>query len=267
MVVFPNAKINLGLTITEKRLDGYHNIESCFYPIPLVDALEVVESKKLSFTSSGISIPGNTDDNLCLKAYYLLKEKHNLPPVAIHLHKNIPIGAGLGGGSSDGAFMIKLLNDKFNLGESADQMENMALKLGSDCPFFIRNEPLFVEGTGNLFSKINLELKGYFLALALPQIHVSTAQAYAGITPKKPIINLKEVLENPDLGLWDSHIKNDFEYSVFKLHPSLAIIKNSLKKAGALYTSMTGSGSAVFGLFKTEPNIELAEPVKILRLT
>jgi len=266
MVVFPSAKINLGLTITEKRPDGYHNIESCFYPIPLVDALEVIESKELSFTSSGISIPGNDDNNLCLKAYHLLKEKYNLPSVAIHLHKNIPIGAGLGGGSSDGAFMIKLLNEKFNLGMSNSQMELLASKLGSDCPFFIQNKPVYVEGTGNVFSEISLSLKGYYLLLATPQIHVSTAQVYAGIVPKQSETNLKETLEKFSMVTWGSSVKNDFETSVFKLHPNLSIIKNTLMKAGASYTSMTGSGSAIFGLFKTEPEIELAEPFRILQL-
>ena len=172
MIVFPNAKINIGLNVIEKREDGYHNLESCFYPVPWKDALEVVESSILSFSYSGIPIPG--DSNIVVKAYELLKQEHDLPPVAIHLHKNIPIGAGLGGGSADGAFMLKLRNEKFNLGLNPQKLRSYAKKLGSDCPFFIDNESSFVEGTGDLFSKISVDLSDLYIALIYPEIHVGT---------------------------------------------------------------------------------------------
>lgn len=266
MVVFPNAKINIGLNIVEKRPDGYHTIESCFYPIPFTDALEVIESKQLTFTSSGIDIPGNQGDNLCLKAYHLLKDQFDIPSVAIHLHKSIPIGAGLGGGSSDGAFMIKLLNDKFELGISLKDQESIASGLGSDCPFFIRNKPVFVEGTGNVFSKVSISLHGKHLALIMPHIHVSTANAYAGITPKKSNFNLRHVLENEDLFISQKMVKNDFEDSVFRWHPELNDIKQKLIASGAQYASMTGSGSAVFGIFETKPNIEFDYPYHEFKL-
>ena len=257
MVVFLNVKINLGLDIIAKRPDGYHNIESCFYPIPLTDALEVIESNKLSFTSSGISIPGNTEDNLCLKAYTLLKERYDLPPVAIHLHKHIPIGAGLGGGSADGAFMLKLLNEKFSLHIDNQELEKLVGKLGSDCPFFIENKPVFVEGTGNVFSPIEVSLKGMYLVLVMPDVHVSTAEAYAGVVPQKPEIDLKSALEQKPVDQWRGLVKNDFEQSVFAQYRELEDIKNQLIKEGALYASMTGSGAGVYGVFEAQPELKL----------
>lgn len=260
MVVFPNAKINLGLNIVEKRLDGYHNIESCFYPIPYTDALEVIESKNLTFTSSGIPIPGNREDNLCVKAYNLLKARFSLPPVAIHLHKNIPIGAGLGGGSSDGAFMIKLLNEKFNLQIILAEQERLASKLGSDCPFFIRNKPMYVEGTGNVFSDIAFSLKDKYLVLVMPGIHISTADTYAGIVSTKPVGNLKSILNNSSVETYQGVVKNDLELSVFAKHPELEKIKNNLTEQGALYTSMSGSGSTIFGVFDSEPKFNSEYP-------
>ncbi len=255
MLVFPNAKINIGLNITQKLPTGYHHIESCFYPIPLTDALEVIKADVLSFTSSGIDIPGNKEENLCLRAYHLVKEAYDIPPIAIHLHKKIPVGAGLGGGSADGAFMIKLLNDKFELGMSATQMETMAGKLGSDCPFFIKNKPVFVEGTGNVFSKIDLSLTGYYLVLAMPNVHVSTKKAYAAIIPQKPKAHLKKELENTSIADFQKSIKNGFEIPVFNQHPELSEIKNQLVKQGALYASMSGSGSSVYGIFKNNPQL------------
>ncbi len=266
MVVFPNAKINLGLNIIEKRQDGDHNIESCFYPIPFTDALEVIESKKLSFTSSGIPIPGNSKDNLCLKAYHLLKGQFDIPPVAIHLHKHIPIGAGLGGGSADGAFMIKLLNEKFNLEISVEEQEKLAGQLGSDCPFFIQNKPVFVEGTGNVFSDIDFSLKGYYLALALPNVYVSTPNAYASIIPVKSSINLKSMLQNTPVQAFQGVVKNDFETPVFKKYSALELIKQELIKQGALYASMSGSGSAVYGIFKEVPQLNLKVEIRTLCL-
>ncbi len=266
MVIFPNAKINIGLNITEKLASGYHVIESCFYPIPLKDALEVIESKKLSFASSGIPIPGNRNDNLCLKAYHLLKEPFDLPPVAIHLHKNIPIGAGLGGGSADGAFMIKLLNQKFNLKISIKKQEAFASQLGSDCPFFIRNKPMYVEGTGNIFSDITFSLKDKYLALVMPNIHVSTTEAYARVNPKKSIINLKEALENGETFGFQQTIKNDFEKTIFEKHAELEQIKAELILQGALYAGMSGSGAAIFGVFEEVPSVKSSYPSLIAKL-
>ena len=266
MVVFPNAKINLGLNIIEKRLDGYHNIESCFYPIPFTDALEVIESESLSFTSSGIDIPGSLDDNLCLKAYHLLREQFDIPPLAIHLHKHIPIGAGLGGGSADGAFMITLLNEMFNLGMAVLDQEKLAGTLGSDCPFFIRNKPTFVEGTGNTFTDINISLKGKKLVLVMPNIHVSTAEAYKRMVPQKPMTSLKGLLENENLSRFQKVVTNDFEDSVFGQFPELKEIKQSLLDQGATYASMTGSGSAVFGLFDSIPIFDSRHYFKVIEL-
>lgn len=266
MVVFPNAKINLGLNIIEKRPDGYHNIESCFYPIPFTDALEAIESETLFFSSSGIDIPGKQDDNLCLKAYYIIKEEFDIPPVAIHLHKHIPIGAGLGGGSSNGAFMIKLLNENFDLGISIDEQEKLASQLGSDCPFFIRNKPVYVEGTGNIFTDIDLSLEGKHLVLVMPNVHISTADAYAGIIAQKPTRNLKDALETSALNKFQHVVENGFEVSVFKQYPELERLKLELIEQGASYASMTGSGAAVFGIFENKPEFASNYPFEVVQL-
>ncbi|MFN6946152.1 MAG: 4-(cytidine 5'-diphospho)-2-C-methyl-D-erythritol kinase, partial [Cytophagaceae bacterium] len=186
MISFPNAKINLGLYITEKRKDGFHSIETCFYPIPLCDALEILPSKSTLFTSSGIDIPGSAKGNLCLQAYELLKKDFDLPSVHIHLHKNIPIGAGLGGGSSDGAYTIKTLNKLFKLNLREDRMAEYAGKLGSDCPFFIYNNPLIARGKGDEFSSTSIQLSGKYMILVYPDVHISTAEAYAGVKPEYP---------------------------------------------------------------------------------
>jgi len=266
MVLFPNAKINLGLNIIDKRPDGYHSIESCFYPIPLTDVLEVIESNMLSFASSGIDIPGNGTDNLCLKAYHLVKEIYDIPSVSIHLHKNIPIGAGLGGGSADGAFMIKLLNEKFSLEIPVEEMEILAGKLGSDCPFFIKNKPVFVEGTGNMFSETDFSLQGKCLVLVMPKIHVSTTQAYNRIYPNKPSSNLKNDLETLNLSQFQSAVKNDFEKSVFSQFPTLVEAKKALLINGAVYASMSGSGSSIFGVFESKPDFNSVHPFQVFEL-
>jgi 4-diphosphocytidyl-2-C-methyl-D-erythritol kinase len=256
MIVFPNAKINLGLNILSKREDGYHNILSCFYPIAFFDILEVLPSEKLTFQSSGISIPGNIDDNLCLKAFHLLEVDHGIPPVQIHLHKNIPIGAGLGGGSADASFMLKALNELFKLNVSDSELEIYAAKLGSDCPFFIKNKPVIAEGTGNIFMPLELDLKGHQLVLIYPDIHVSSKEAYSGVLPNNSNQKLADLLKS-DISTWKDELKNDFEASVFNQFPAISNIKESLYDQGALYASMTGSGSAVFGIFKDEmPNIK-----------
>lgn len=249
MLKFPNAKINLGLNITVKRADGYHDIESCFYPIPLKDALEIIPAKKLSFETTGLEIPGRTQDNLILKAYQLLKSDFDLPAVEIILHKNIPMGAGMGGGSADGAFMLTLLNEYFKLEISTEKLEEYALQLGSDCPFFIENKPKLVSGRGELFENTSLDLSGYYLALVYPDIHISTAEAYSGVNPKKSKIPVKEIIENYAVEKWKGLLKNDFEDGVFEKYPQLHDIKNDFYNSGAIYASMTGSGSTIFGIF------------------
>lgn len=253
MITYPNAKINLGLNVIEKRPDGYHNLETIFYPINLQDALEVTFSSRSEppyhLHVTGNSLDGSPDDNLVVKAYKLLNEKHHLKPVNINLFKHIPTEAGLGGGSSDCAFMIKMLNSKFNLGLSNTEMEAYAAKLGADCPFFIRNAPVIATGTGNIFKPIDLSLKGYYIVLIKPNISVSTREAYANIQPHKPQITLKEIIAQP-IENWKDLMKNDFEQSVFFNHPEIAAIKDKLYDLGALYAQMSGSGSAVFGIFR-----------------
>lgn len=255
MITYPNAKINLGLNIVEKRPDGYHNLETIFYPINLQDALEVTlleGEKEYELTLSGTPIEGNPEDNLVVKAYRLLKEDYpHIAPVDIHMYKHIPTGAGLGGGSADAAFMIKLLNDKFNLGLSIEEMENYAARLGADCAFFIQNKPVFASGIGNIFEPIQLSLKGYFLVLIKPDIFVSTKDAFSLITPKIPVQSLKEIVRMP-VETWRATMKNDFENSVFKKFPEIAAIKDKLYDMGAIYASMSGSGSSVYGIFREQ---------------
>ena len=253
MITFPNAKINIGLNITEKRPDGYHNLETIFYPIKFQDALEVsrLENSDLPYKLriSGIQIEGDKDSNLVIKAYQLLKQHHDLAPVDIHLFKHIPTEAGLGGGSADCAFMIKLLNEKFRLGLSVKEMEQYAAQLGADCPFFIQNQPVFASGTGNIFEPIELTLKGYHLVLVKPDTPISTKEAFSNIHPKHPEVSLKEIATQP-IENWKGLMKNDFEESIFPCHPEIAAIKDKLYDLGAVYASMTGSGSAVYGIFK-----------------
>lgn len=258
MITFPNAKINLGLNITGKRPDGYHNLETVFYPIPLEDALEITlpnnTEHKFALHQSGMEIAGDPETNLVVKAYKLLDEKYHLPPVDIYLYKRIPSGAGLGGGSADAAFMLKLLNEKFALNLSTNQLEEYAAVLGADCAFFIKNAPTFAEGIGNLFSPIALSLTGYQLLLVKPDIFVSTREAFARIRPHQPEHSLKEVIERP-VSEWKSLMVNDFEKSVFPQHPAIGEIKEKLYREGAIYAAMSGSGSSVFGLFAPEATI------------
>jgi len=258
MIVFPNAKINIGLNITQRRPDGYHNLETIFYPLQIKDALEVIESNELSFQSSGIPIPGDSQHNLCLKAYHLIKQDFDVPPVGIHLHKHIPIGAGLGGGSADAAFFIKLLNNFFGLSLTTDAMMNYARQLGADCAFFINNQPVYAYNKGDQFEPVHLDLSGYELVLVMPPVHVSTAEAYAGIKPAPVQAQLKELIQQP-ITEWKAMIKNDFEAHIFKAHPAIANVKNALYEAGALYASMSGSGASIFGIFEKVPNLSALE--------
>ena len=257
MIVFPNIKINLGLSITEKRPDGYHNLETVFYPVALEDALEIralpeaslpEADKKITLHQYGMEIAGNPEDNLVAKAYSLLDKEFHLPPVEIHLYKHIPSGAGLGGGSSDAAFMLKLLNGHFHLNLSEEQLEIYAATLGADCAFFIKNKPVYAEGIGNIFSPIELSLKGYQIMIVKPDVFVSTREAFANIHPHHPEYPVKEVIRRP-VAEWKDILINDFEASVFPQHPVIGEIKKELYNQGALYASMSGSGSSVFGLF------------------
>jgi 4-diphosphocytidyl-2-C-methyl-D-erythritol kinase len=247
MISFPNAKINIGLSIISARSDGYHNIESIFYPVDWCDVLEILPAKETTFISSGVKIPSRSDDNLCLKAYELLREEFNIAQVSIHLQKNIPIGAGLGGGSSDAAFTLKMLNEMFDLNLSSNQLEDRAKSLGSDCAFFIKNKPMLATEKGDVFQDVKLNLKGYYLLLVNPNIHVSTKEAYGNITPHSTKVDFSLIEE-----LDEKLLVNDFEKTVMSNHPEIERIKKELQKE-AIYTSMTGSGSTVFGVFEKKP--------------
>ena len=267
MVIFPNAKINIGLNVTSRRSDGYHNLETIFYPVKINDALELVTADELSFQSSGLEIPGRIEDNLCVKGYHLLKKDFDLPPVHIHLHKHIPIGAGLGGGSADAAFFIKLINQHFALELSNDAMMGYARQLGADCAFFIENKPVFAFEKGDEFEPIKLDLSAYQLVLAMPPAHVSTAEAYRGVKPMPVKHSLIELIGMP-VAERKKHIKNDFEESVFKNHPEIRGVKAALYEAGALYASMSGSGASVFGIFDKTPDLSfLAGTNQVFGLT
>ncbi len=303
MLSFPNCKINLGLQILNKREDGYHNLATVFYPLPLKDALEVVrrddgrwttdDSKTLSdlpseaiakagvegsagviecsrendviFSSTGLEIAGDQANNLCVKAYHLLKKEFpSLPPVLMHLHKAIPMGAGLGGGSADGAFALKLLNEKFQLNLTNEQLIDYALQLGSDCPFFILNKPCYATGRGELLEPIQLDLSAYKFAVVNPGIHVNTGWAFGQLhlsgrsaeSEQRP--DLKQIIQQP-ISTWKEQLINDFEEPVCKAHPEIDAIKQQLYDTGAVYASMTGSGSTVFGIFEKEPELKFDE--------
>ncbi|MBJ6118748.1 4-(cytidine 5'-diphospho)-2-C-methyl-D-erythritol kinase [Pontibacter sp. BT310] len=259
MLDFPNAKINLGLQIIEKRPDGFHNLESCFYPVQWCDALEVLPAAQNTFTMSGLPVPGDTESNLCLKAYKLLEKAHNLPPVHMHLHKVIPMGAGLGGGSADAAFVLRILNKLFDLNLTIEQLQNYACQLGSDCAFFIENKPVIAVERGDVFMPAILDLSGYSCVVVYPDIHITTAEAYAGVTPEKPSCTIEMILKQ-DIKLWKDIMHNDFEKSLFPKYPELAALKENLYEAGAVYASMTGSGSAVYGIFKGDAPANLIFP-------
>jgi 4-diphosphocytidyl-2-C-methyl-D-erythritol kinase len=261
MICFPNCKINIGLYITGKREDGYHNLETVFYPLsnmpsvtvshtPPRDVLEVVPAETAQLHMSGLAVTGNVENNLVWKAYYLLQQKYpdKMPPADIYLHKVIPMGAGLGGGSADGAFMLRLLNDFCKLGMSNEELAGYALQLGSDCPFFIYNTPQFASGRGEQMERIAVDLSGYSIQLICPRVHVSTAQAFAMITPAAATYDLRQLATLP-IGQWKDFVRNDFEVPVFRQHAVLADIKQQLYDQGAIYASMSGSGSAIYGIF------------------
>lgn len=253
MYILPNAKINIGLNVVSKRLDGYHDLQTVFYPIPFTDAIEIKTLEKSTvpyeFFTSGIPIPGGIENNLIVKVFLELKKEYNLPPLSINLAKHIPIEAGLGGGSSDCAHMMKLLNEFFSLGLSDEDMEKKVSRFGADCAFFIRNKPVFAEGLGDTFSQIDICLKDYFIVLVKPDISISTRQAFSAIIPHNPNNDLKAILSTEPISQWKYKISNIFESSIFPLFPNLQVIKETLYDIGAIYASMSGSGSTIYGIF------------------
>lgn len=262
MITFPCAKINLGLNIVSKRPDGYHNLETVFYPIPLTDALEIkyMDEKFPSESPCDLKITGNDvdcneEDNLVIKAYQLLAADFQLPRVHAHLVKRIPTQAGLGGGSSDAAYMIRLLDERFRLNIGIPEMERYAAKLGADCAFFITADPSYAEGIGDVLMPVDVPgagLGGYYLAVVKPSVAVSTRDAYAAIVPKTPAKCCRDIVRQP-IETWKDELVNDFEVPIFAMHPELAAIKQSLYDAGAVYAAMSGSGSALFGIFREQP--------------
>lgn len=266
MIVYPNCKINLGLRILEKRTDGYHNLETIFYPIPLSDILEIIEnpdpenSPNFPLSTSGLPIQGTPSSNLCVKAYKLLKKDFpKLPWVRVHIHKVIPIGAGLGGGSSNGAFALTTYNQVFNLGISDEKLAAYAAELGSDCPFFISNKPSYAKGRGELLEPIQLDLSAYTFVVVNPGIYINTGDAFRDIKPAFPEKSLTDIIKAP-LKRWKDELVNDFEIPIFKKYPDIAAIKDDLYVAGALYASMSGSGSTVFGIFRKDKPLTLPFP-------
>lgn len=249
MIAFANAKINIGLQVLRRREDSYHDLETVFYPVGIHDVVEVIESSETRFFSSGVAIPQAASGNLCLRAYELIRSQVDIPPVDIYLHKVIPVGAGLGGGSSDAAAILRLLNDLFAIGFSDSALMAMASQLGADCAFFLRNRPVFATGIGDVFADVSVSLAGYHLVIVKPDIHIATADAYRGITPRPEGNGLAQAIRLP-VAAWKERITNDFEAGVFSRHPAIGKIKADLYEAGALYAAMSGSGSAVFGIFE-----------------
>lgn len=255
MICFPNAKINLGLNIVSKRPDGYHNLETIFYPINIKDALEIIvreEQENDTFIEAGIKVDASPNNNLVMKALKLMRQHYTFPSVEVHLLKKIPFGAGIGGGSADASFMLKLLNQTFNLNATDEELASLAVKLGADCPFFIYNRPMFASGIGEVLDEIDLTLKDYHFVLLKPDIHIPTKDAFAQIRPIQPQNSLEEIITRP-ISEWKELMENDFEKSIFPKYPLIREIKDRLYSSGALYASMSGSGSSVFGIFKDEP--------------
>lgn len=259
MIFFPNCKINLGLNIIQKRADGYHDLETVFYPLQINDALEIIQTSSVGTGSfcylsiSGLKIEGSITNNLCVKAVEILKKDFPfLPPITMHLHKKIPMGAGLGGGSSDAAFTLLLLNKKFNLNISKEQLITYALQLGSDCPFFILNKPCLATGRGEILDEIKINLSSYYFVIVNPGIHINTSWAFSKIIPQKPQPSIRQIITQP-IETWKENLRNDFEKPIAENYPEIQLIKEQLYNYGALYSSMTGSGSSIFGIFEKQP--------------
>ncbi len=258
MIHFSPAKINIGLQIIERRADGFHNLRSVMFPVGLCDILEIWRSPDqkdgISFSLSGIELESGNEKNLCIQAYELLSGETQLPPVELHLHKQIPVGGGLGGGSSNASTTLKGLNLLARNPLSDERLLDLAATLGSDCPFFLHSGTMMMEGRGEILNPVNVHLVQLYLVLLFPEIHISTATAYAGVTPSKPAVHLEELVREP-IDRWKDLIVNDFENTVFEIHPKLKLLKAGLYDAGALYASMSGSGSSMYGIFSKAPDL------------
>lgn len=258
MILFSPAKINIGLQILEKRKDGFHKLRSVMYPSGLCDILEIKYltegSNPFRLSQSGIQIDSDHDSHLVTRAWRLLSGETTLAPVYVHLHKQIPVGAGLGGGSSNASTILKALNQRARHSLSQERLELLASKLGSDCPFFLHNGPMLMEGRGEILKQTKVNLEGFFLVLLFPGIHVSTAEAYAGVIPKLPEIALETLISKP-VALWKDQLKNDFEETVFAKFPLIGELKMALYGAGAQYAAMSGSGSSIYGIFREYPRL------------
>lgn len=257
MIDFPGSKVNLGLRITQKLDNGYHSLESVFLPIQFSDVLEIIPTSdsETQFNYSGFEISGDSKNNLIYRAWQILNEDFSIPPSKIYLHKVVPMGAGIGGGSADGSSMLKLINEHFKLGITQNKLELYAKELGADCPFFIRNKSAYVEGIGEIMSPISLNLSGYHFFLVAPGIHINTGEAFKNCQPKQHETSLKEIIEKNSISSWKDLVKNDFEDYAFKSFPELRKIKEQMYKAGALYASMSGTGSSIYGFFEKENDL------------
>ena len=280
MISFPNCKVNLGLNVTRRRQDGYHDIETVFYPLPLTDVLEIIQDSSSSainqqgknnaatFITTGLPINGARDKNLCVKAYLLIQQDFpKLPPVHLYLHKLIPIGAGLGGGSADGAFTLKLLNTKFQLNLTTEQLLDYAIQLGSDCPFFILNRPCFATGRGEFLEAIELNLQTYSFVIVNPGTHINTSWAFQQLVPAQPRHSLRQTIQQP-VSEWKDMLRNDFEEAVFKHHPELLPVKTTLYRSGAIYASLSGSGSCFYGIYPKNifPDLGLSPTFQVFHI-
>ena len=254
MILFPPAKINLGLNVLHKREDGFHEISTCMYPISLFDVLEILPMEKFQFHQTGLKVDVESNDNLVVQAFKLIQQNFDTPNVYIHLRKQIPMGAGLGGGSADASYTLRALNELFSLKLKVGELQDMSAQLGSDCPFFISDSAQIATGRGELLTPVSLDLKGYFLKIINPSIHIGTAEAYNGVHFSDNILAIEEVImEDPKM--WNERLYNSFESSVFTKYPEIKLLKNQLYVEGAIYASMTGSGSTLYGLFRDEPKL------------
>jgi len=259
MIYFSPAKINIGLQILEKRPDGFHKLQSVMHPVGLCDILEInalaLSNQKINFTQSGLRFEADLEDNLCIKAWEILAGETRLPPVEMHLHKQIPVGAGLGGGSSNASLTLMGLNSLAEIPVAKERLSELAEMLGSDCPFFLNDEPMMMEGRGEILSQVHLNLSGYYLVLLFPEIHISSTEAYRGVRPFIPEKMLKTLIQEP-VDMWKGRIVNDFELSVFKSYPLLKDLKQDLYSSGAVYASLSGSGSSLYGIFSSRPSLQ-----------
>lgn len=265
MILFPPAKINLGLNVLSKRNDGYHELETVMIPIPFTDILEILPSKNFEFHQTGLTIEGELSSNLCVKAYELMKNEFSIPPLYMHLRKIIPMGGGLGGGSADAAFILSGINSMFQLGISNDQLEELAGRLGSDCPFFIQSIPQVAKGRGEILTPIKVDLSGLYLKIINLGIHVGTKEAYAGVQFSTSMKSVTEVVSQP-ISTWKDDLTNDFEKTVFAIHPILKETKEKMYEDGAVYAAMSGSGSTLFGIFEKEPELTYRSNPAVLEM-